>query len=169
MRNLLLVLASVLLLLSGCTSGPSVPEDLGRALIAVWESGAVEDLDEIIAIDSAYEAAQQGYVYEGIDAIKGYVGHVRMFASDLRVEVLSVNSTKTTAVLEWEMTGVQTQPIPGRVVVATNRNFSIKGVTLVEVEGGLIKTATDYMDVLGFVIQLGARVELPGGVVLGGG
>jgi hypothetical protein len=27
--------------------------------------------------------------------------------------------------------------------------------------------AVDYMDVLGFVIQLGGKVELPGGVIIG--
>ena len=70
--------------------------------------------------------------------------------------------------VEWTLDAKQTQPIKGRVPVATNNDISINGVTLIEVENGKIKKASDYMDVLGFVIQLGSKVELPGGVVIGG-
>jgi hypothetical protein len=66
------------------------------------------------------------------------------------------------------MRGVQDRPIAGRVPVATGRSFAIRGATLIEMKDGRIRRAADYIDVLGFVLQLGARVELPGGVVLGG-
>jgi steroid delta-isomerase-like uncharacterized protein len=167
MKKHMVILAVIIFALAGCTSNPLIPEIQGKALLAVWESGSVQDLVEIMAENSVYEAVQQGYVYKGIDEIKGYVGHVRLFASDLSVEVISIKSTKTMAFLEWEMTGIQSQPIPGRVVISTNRKFSIRGITLVEVQDGLITKATDYMDVLGFVVQLGGRVELPGGIVIG--
>ena len=52
--------------------------------------------------------------------------------------------------------------------MATNKSFTLKGTTIIEMEKGMITKATDYMDVMGFVIQLGARVELPGGTLLGG-
>lgn len=162
-----IVILVMLLAFFGCTSNPSIPEIQGRALLAVWESANMQDLDKIMVENSVYEAVQQDYVYNGINEIKDYVGHVRLFASELSVEVHSVKSTKTMAVLEWAMTGIQSQPIPGRVVVATNRKFRIRGITMVEVQDGLISKATDYMDLLGFVIQLGGRVELPGGVVIG--
>jgi len=167
MKKYMVIIVVILFALSGCTSNPSIPEIQGRALMVVWESGNMQDLGEIMAENSDYEAVQQGYVYRGIDEIEGYVGHVRQFASDLSIDVLTVKSTKSMAFLEWEMTGIQSQPIPGRVVVSTNRKFSIRGITLVEVQDGLITKATDYMDVLGFVVQLGGRVELPGGIVIG--
>ncbi|MBM4093897.1 MAG: hypothetical protein FJ276_31500 [Planctomycetes bacterium] len=67
------------------------------------------------------------------------------------------------------MRGVQDRPIPGRVPVATNRPFELKGVTVVELRDGRIARAADYIDVLGFVVQLGSRIELPGGVVIPSG
>ena len=65
------------------------------------------------------------------------------------------------------MSGVQNKPISGTVNIATNKDYKLNGVTLLEFDNGLIIKATDYMDVLGFVLQLGACVELPGGVELG--
>jgi len=64
------------------------------------------------------------------------------------------------------MRGIQDRPIPGRIEIPSNKEFKVKGVTIIEVKDGRITKATDYMDLLGFMIQLGARVELPGGVVL---
>jgi steroid delta-isomerase-like uncharacterized protein len=150
----------------GCSENNSVAETQGRALIEIWQNGNVEDLDLIMAANSVYEAAQQAHSYKGLEEVKSYVGHVVLFAKDLKIEVISARSAKSSASVEWVMTGVQDRPIPGRVTVPTNKEFMVKGVTLIEVEDGLITKATDYMDVLGFVIQLGARVELPGGVVL---
>lgn len=161
------IMLGFLIALFGCSENASIPESQGRELMRIWENGNIQALNRVITSDAIYEAAQSGDSYKGIDAFGRYVGHVNLFAKDLKIEVLSVNSTDTTAVLEWKMTGIQSRPIQGRVSVATNREFTVKGVTLVEVKNGLICKATDYMDVLGFVIQLGARVELPGGVVIG--
>jgi hypothetical protein len=44
--------------------------------------------------------------------------------------------------------------------------MTIKGATLVRVEAGKITRAADYLDALGFVLQLGSEVALPGDVVL---
>ena len=166
MKSIIFIFISLLIPMYACSENSSVAETQGRVLIGIWENGNVEDLDVIMSANSVYEAAQQNHTYKGIEEIKSYVGHVVLFAKDLKIEVISVNSAKSSATLEWVMTGIQDRPIPGRVTVPTNKEFMVKGVTLIEIEDGLITKATDYMDVLGFVIQLGARVELPGGVVL---
>jgi hypothetical protein len=41
----------------------------------------------------------------------------------------------------------------------------VNGVT--EFKDGKIQKASDYMDVLGFVIQPGSQIRLPGGVTIG--
>ena len=144
----------------------STPESLGRELISIWQNGNIEDLGAIVSENAEYEAAQQNYTYKGLEKFKSYVGHASKFAKDLELKITSINSTQSTAAIEWIMTGIQDRPIPGRITIATNKEFTVKGVTLIKVEDGLITKATDYLDVLGFVLQLGARVELPGGVVL---
>jgi steroid delta-isomerase-like uncharacterized protein len=158
---------TLLFAVSGSAADSPPAEVLGRSLIEVWESGNVDDLDSIMSANSSYVAAQQGHAYEGLAEVKRYVGHVVHFATALEIEVLSATSMGSTAVIEWEMRGIQNRPIPGWIEIATGKRFSLRGVTIVEVENGLIHKATDYMNVLDFVVQLGARLELPGGVVLG--
>jgi len=98
-----------------------------------------------------------------------YVGHVHAWASQVQITIAAIHSGADAAVAEWVMRGVQDRPIPGRVPVATNRPFELKGVTVVELRDGRIARAADYIDVLGFVVQLGAQVRLPGGVVIPAG
>lgn len=167
MKRIIAILLCLLIIpIQSCSEKSSIPESLGRELMDIWQSGNNEDLGSIFSKNAVYEAAQQNHTYKGLEQIRSYVGHVRKFAKDLTIEVISVNSTKSTATIEWIMTGIQDRPIPGRVTVPTNKEFMVKGVTLIRVEDGMITKATDYMDVLGFVMQLGAKVELPGGVVL---
>jgi hypothetical protein len=42
----------------------------------------------------------------------------------------------------------------------------LNGVTIIEMDGGRIRRAADYIDVLPLVLQLGGKAELPGGVVM---
>jgi hypothetical protein len=49
------------------------------------------------------------------------------------------------------------------VPVATGLEVVTNGVTIVEIDGGRIRRAADYMDTTPVLLQLGGRVELPGG------
>lgn len=44
--------------------------------------------------------------------------------------------------------------------------FELKAAAVVELRDGRIARAADYIDVVGFVVQHGAQVELPGGVII---
>ena len=48
---------------------------------------------------------------------------------------------------------------------ATGREVVLNGVTIIEVEGGLIGRAADYIDGVPMILQLGGRIEYPGGAV----
>lgn len=137
-------------------------------LMRVWDSGDVSLLDSIVDTNAIYDDIPNHHTFEGLDGFKQYVGHVHSWASDITMEVHLSIGDQNHAYAEWTMTGIQSSPIPGRVPEATNRPFSIRGLTLVESEPGKITRAADYLDVLGFVIQLGSKVELPGGVVIQG-
>jgi len=154
------------LVLTGC--GP--PTDLAgqrvRQFMRIWETGDTGVLDDIASPDVVYDDVPNGERFEGLDGVRRYVGHVHAWASQVKITVVAVHSGLDAAVAEWVMRGIQDRPIPGRIPVATNRPFELKGATLVELRDGRITRAADYIDVLGFVIQLGGRLELPGGVVI---
>jgi hypothetical protein len=55
----------------------------------------------------------------------------------------------------------------GEVVpIATGLEVVLNGVTIVEIDGGRIRRAADYMDTSQLFLQLGARLELPGDGVI---
>jgi len=162
------ILATTLLAatLTGCAPRADLAEQRVRQLMAIWETGDTSRLAEIAAPDVAYDDVPNGDRYDGIDGVKSYVGHVHAWASQVKITVTQVVAGPAGATAEWVMSGVQDRPIGGRVPVATHHRFEIKGATLIELRDGRIVRAADYLDVLGFVLQLGARVELPGGVEL---
>lgn len=142
------------------------PEDLVNELMDVWESGEADRLGELMSADVVYDDIPNGTSLRGIEASIGYVTHVHKWASNIDISVSKSFGNGTDAVAEWTMTAIQSDPIPGRVPVVTNKTITLHGATLVHVENGRITRAADYLDALGFVLQLGSEVTLPGNVVL---
>jgi len=135
--------------------------------MGVWESGHTQALDTLLADSVVYDYYPDGTRYTGRDQVAGYVAHVHAWAGQVRLEVTAVHDAHPAAVAEWTMRGVQDRPIPGRIPVSTGRAFTLRGATVVQLApDGRIARAADYIDVLSFVLQLGARVELPGGVTV---
>ena len=147
-------------------SGEPSPEILAKKLMSVWESGDVEQLESFMSPDVLYEDLANGRSLDGIAATSAYISHVHTWASGVSIEVTRVFGNDSEAAAVWVMTAIQSGPIPGRVPIATNRPIEVHGITLVTIEDGKISRATDSLDALGFVLQLGATVDLPGGVRL---
>ena len=168
-RSALVVCLLAMVLPSSSEAQDRAPEDVVRALMAVWESGDTDRLDGLFHPDATYVDKPNAREFHGVGEIRGYVGHVHSWAAQVALEVTSVRSGSGFAVAEWVMTGVQDRPISGMIPVATNRSFSIHGTTMVDVEDGRASRAVEYIQVMPLMLQLGARIELPGGVVIGGG
>ena len=151
-----------------CAPPAATAVDRARDLMAVWESGDTKPLDTLLADSAVYDDYPNHTAYHGPAEIAAYVTHVHGWARDIRFRITGLQGTDSTAAVEWVMNAVQDRPIGHRVPVATNRPVELHGVTLVKTRNGRIVRAADYIDVLSFVLQLGGRVELPGGTVLGG-
>jgi len=137
-----------------------------EALMRVWESGDVSGLDTLFSPTATYADMPNDRVLSGLSEIEGYVSHVHGWAKDISLDVKLVKGASDFAYAEWSMCGVQDRPIPGTVPVATNNPFCIDGLTTVALEGGRIRQAVDYIQIVPLMLQLGGRIELPGGVVL---
>lgn len=107
-------------------------------------------------------------VFSGVQEINKYISHIHSWASDIKMTTRNIKVSDEIGFIEWTLNAKQTRPIIGRIPVATNKNITLNGVSLIEVNNDKIVKASDYMDVLGFVIQLGSKVELPGGAVIEG-
>ncbi len=134
-----------------------------RTLMTVWESGDADALATLFRPDAVYEDFSNQVQYRGIGELAEYVGHVARWATDLRMDVGAVHASPSGATVEWLLSGVQNRPIPRLLGVATNREFFLNGVTVIELDGDLITRAADYLDASSLLIQLGATIALPDG------
>ena len=79
------------------------------------------------------------------------------------LEVIAYHSADGMAAAEWVLDGTRLSPSPDSLVL---RWFRVDGVTLIELEDGLIVRAADYGDPTSLVLAEGGIVVLPGGDTL---
>lgn len=158
-----------LFLIPGCpdlNKNKSNPSKLLTSLMDVWESGETNEIHEIFHNDATYDDYPNNTQYKGLNEISGYIKHVHSWASNVVIHINSIHSGDSSAIAEWEMSMIQNRPIGNRVPVATGKSIKLNGVTIIEMSSDKIMRAADYIDVASFVLQLGGKVELPGGNVL---
>jgi uncharacterized protein (TIGR02246 family) len=137
-----------------------------RSLIAGWESGDPAIIEELFRPDAVYDDFPNQHTYQGVQEIAGYVTALHDWADDVYFNVGDVHVTREGAVVEWVFSAVQARPIGSDVTVATGREVTVNGVTIIQIEDGLIVRAADYMDTQPLMLQLGGRLEMPGGSVI---
>lgn len=167
--------ATVLLLLSlawGCSpqSGDSPAhldnELLIRSLMASWESADTEAILDLFWPDATYDDFPNQVTYQGIDEIIGYLTSVHDWGDDVFMNVGLVHAGPDGATAEWIFSAVQNRPLGSMVPQGTGREVVLNGATIIEIEGGRIRRAADYSDVVPMLLQLGARIALPNGDTL---
>jgi len=165
-----LALAAPLPACAGPAEGPSRVEAenevAARTLMTLWGSGDVASLTGLFHPDAVYDDYPNQTQYRGIEEIAGYVNHVHDWATAVDMAVLAVHPSERGATVEWVFSAIQDRPIGSRVPVATGREVVLNGVTVLELEGGRIRRAADYIDALALVLQLGGEAHMPGGSVI---
>lgn len=158
---------------AACASPAAAPsrvvaenEIAARTLMSLWGSGDTDALAGLFHPDAVYDDYPNQTQYRGIEEIAGYVNHVHDWATAVDMAVLAVHPSEQGATVEWVFSAIQDRPIGDRVPVATGREVVLNGVTVLEMDGGRVRRAADYIDVLAFVLQLGAEVRMPGGGVM---
>ncbi len=159
--------------LPGCSpqgAGPSPllaeNELLARTVLAAWERGSVDEMADFFWPDATYDDFSNSVQHRGLGEIQEYFAQAHTWGSDVVVNVTAVHASADGAVAEWVFSAVQTAALEGTVEVGTGREVVLNGVTILEIQDGLVRRGADYVDTLPFVLQLGARVEMPGGTVM---
>lgn len=165
--------STVAVLLVACTptdSGPSPilaeNELMARSLLAAWERGDAEAIGDAFWPDATYDDFSNSVQHRGVGEVAAYFAETHEWASDVVVNVTAVHPSPTGAVAEWVFSAVQTAAVTGMLDVGTGREVILNGVTVLEILDGRITRGADYVDTLPLVLQLGGRVEMPGGAVL---
>lgn len=159
------------LLVVGCgTPPPDVAsaqnEYLVRSLMTALQDADTAVIEDLFWPDATYEDYASQVEYHGIDEIVSYVTSAHTWGDDVYLNVAAVHASPDAAVAEWLFAAVQNRPMGDFVPVVTGREVQLNGVTIIEVESGRIRRAADYTDTAPLALQLGGRIELPGGRVL---
>jgi steroid delta-isomerase-like uncharacterized protein len=167
MRTVSALLAASLISLPACTAGggeaaANQNEVLVRTMLSVWETADTAAVLELFWPEAVYDDFPNQTQYRGLAEIASYLTHVHGWATGVYMNVTQVHASETGATAEWVMSAINYKPMGARVPEATGREIVLNGVTIIEVERGLITRAADYIDVVPMVLQLGGSIRYPG-------
>jgi hypothetical protein len=137
-----------------------------RTLMAAWESADTAVIQNLFWPQATYDDFPNQATYQGLEEIVGYVTSPHAWGDDVFMSVGQVHASETGAVAEWVFSAVQNRPMSEFVPTGTGREVVLNGVTIIELDGGRILRAADYADATPMWLQLGGRIELPGGGVV---
>jgi steroid delta-isomerase-like uncharacterized protein len=128
-------------------------EKFAQDYYAAWNLRDWEKLSSLLTDDIICEDTAEGRVVHGKQEMKAYYADTIAWSADVKFEIKSLLSSGNRAVSEWVMSGTHTGDIPG--LKATGKNFSVRGVTVVELRDGKICRETEYWNIAAFLQQIG--------------
>jgi len=123
------------------------------AWAADWSSHDVDHLLSLFTDDCLYEDVTFGVANRGKAELRAFADGIFAVFPDFKVELTTRFSAGDWAVMEWTISGTHKGDLPG--MSATNKTFSIRGATIIELRSGKIKRNSDYWDLATFLKQVG--------------
>jgi len=130
--------------------------DAGRVLeawAADWTSHDVDHLLSLFTDDCLYEDVTFGVVNHGKAELEAFAAGIFAAFPDFKVELETRFTAGDRAAIEWTISGTHKGDLPG--MAATNKTFSIRGSTIIELRSGKIRRNSDYWDLATFLKQVG--------------
>jgi steroid delta-isomerase-like uncharacterized protein len=128
---------------------------LGEQWAAAWSHHDVDGLARLFTEDCEYEDVAFDVVNRGHPGVRDWATGFLTSFPDLLVQPIRSFEDERQGVLEWTMGGTHLGDFDG--LAPTQRKWSVRGVTVLEIEGGRIRRCADYWN-LGAV-----RRQLSGG------
>ncbi len=124
---------------SPAASPTALPPLLQRWLAALTTSDG-EAVAALFTADGVYEDVPSGTVAHGHDQIAAFIDRIGAQERDFQLRLQAVHFTDDGAVLEYTATAID---------VESGQTLSMRGVTVLEVDGDLIRRSADYYNVMG--------------------
>jgi steroid delta-isomerase-like uncharacterized protein len=109
----------------------------------------VEKIISLFTNDCVYESLASGLVNRGNKQLGDYIKATFSWSPDLKFEMKSFFGTDKWIGTEWLMTGTHVGALPG--IPATNKRFSIRGTSVIELRKGKISRNSDYWNIMTFL------------------
>ena len=145
------------------TNSTTAPESELKILMLAT---AVESADTALIADlfwpeATYDDFANQLTYQGIPEIVGYLTNAHEWGDDIYMNMGRINTGPTMAVGEWGFSAVQNRPMGDQAPFVTGREVVFNGATIIELEGGRIMRAADYIDTASLTLQLGGIINFP--------
>ena len=119
-----------------------------------WNSRDVEKILSFFTDDCLYEDVALKRIVRGKAELRALLESVFTDIAGFKMDIKSVFSAGSWGASEWTMSGRfvhSSDPL----LAATGKSFLIRGATVFELSNGKISRNTDYLDLTGFLRQVG--------------
>ena len=136
--------------------------EIAKASITAYNDKDWSKAKDMLAADAVYDEKGTHRRIQGdgniIDAFQGWANAF----PDSKATFVSEFGSGDTAVLELVWKGVHTGPLqtPTGIIPASNKPVEMPACQVIQVEGGKIKSASHYFDMLTMLTQIGAGAAL---------
>jgi len=136
------------------------PKSIARRFIQAWDSGKRKIVEELAAQDLTVSYTHYPEPYHGREAFKKMLARTHRFFPDLSVEVRDVVADANQAFVRWTYRGTfQNGEMFG--VAAVGQSVEVTGMTIYEIEDGVVKREEGVVDNLSLMQQLGLAPGRP--------
>jgi len=134
-------------------------ETMAKDYITALNSHDVDKILSFFTDDCVYEDVAVGVVNHGKQELKAFVTSWYVWSRDLKFERKSFFSAGDWAATEWIMSGTHTGDLLG--IPATNKRFSLRGASVIEMRTGRISRNSDYWNLASGLQQVGILPAAP--------
>ena len=155
-RIISLVIIILISQLLGCTNSRSNENKaIATSFIKAWSSHNAEKLASLFSDDCLYEEVPSGRKFTNKQDIENYLKATLSGVPNSVFEIVSITGSDSTAVVEWIWKGTNTVGWASLKIPATNKDFEVRGVSVMTIENNLIKKNSDYWDWNTFLTGIG--------------
>ncbi|PQJ26872.1 hypothetical protein BSZ35_18250 [Salinibacter sp. 10B] len=135
-------------------------EEIARRFIQAWNAGERHVVDEYASPDLIVSYTHYPEPYQGPAAFKEMLAKTHHFFPDLRVEIRNVVADGNKAFVRWTYRGTfQNGEMFG--VSASGQTVEVTGMTIYEIEDGVVQREEGVVDNLALMQQLGLSPGRP--------
>ncbi len=132
-------------------------EELVHNFFETLNSYNTDKLVLLFSEDGTYEEVCSSRLLKGRDAIVRYINVTLKGIPDSKFEIETIVANEYHATVEWIWTGTNTVGWPDMNIPATGKFIKLKGISVMDIENGKIKSNRDYWDWNSFLKGIGVN------------
>ncbi len=123
--------------------------DVALAWVSAWNSHNADNVAALFTPDAIYEDVPLGVVNHGTAQIRAFAQGFFDAVPDSRIVYVSSSLKGGRGVIEWVFTGTDVG------LYKTRKTFSVRGATVIDVQGTKISRNSDYYDLATMLREFG--------------